>query len=95
MAKYVCDFDEVKSNGEKLCQIANELSSAINTYSSSIDSSLSTWQGSAAETFKQSNSKQVQTSTTNAKYINSLGEFVKQAAESIENLDNELASLSI
>lgn len=95
MAKYVCDFDQVKANGENLCQAGTVLSSAINNYSSGINRSLSTWSGDAATAFNESNSKQVETSLANAEYIHSLGEFVKEAAQSIENLENELASLTI
>ena len=95
MAKYVCDFEQVKAQGEKLCKIAGDLSSAISTYSSASSSSLSSWQGNAATQFNQSNSSQIKTYTDNAQYINSFGKFVKEAAESIEKLDNELAGLSI
>jgi len=95
VAKYVCDFAQVRANGEKLCQIASQLSSAINTYSSNIESSLSSWSGDASVAFQGSNSAQVKASLANAQYINSLGEFVKSAADSIESLEGELSGLSI
>ena len=95
MAKYVCDFAQVKSNGEKLCQIASDLSSAVNNYSSSVQSTLSSWNGVAKTSFEGTNDGQVQESLANAQYINSLGEFVKSAADSIESLEGELAGLSI
>ena len=95
MAKYVCDFEQVKTNGEKICKAASGISSAISTYSSKIDSSLSKWEGDAADSFENTNSSQVQTSSTNAKNINSFGEFIKEVAQNIEDLENELAGLNI
>ena len=69
MAKYVCDFEQVKAQGEKLCKIAGDLSSAISTYSSASSSSLSSWQGPAATQFNQSNSSQIKTYTDNAQSL--------------------------
>ena len=95
MAKYVCDFAQVKEAGEKLCKVANDLSSAVNTYSSTVESSLSSWAGDAESAFSNSNAIQVSEAISNAQYINELGEFVKCAAESIESLEEQLAALSI
>ena len=95
MAKYVCDTDTVKSIGEKLCQTASDISNGVQSYSSSIESDLSTWTGTAKESFNSSNATYVTTAKTDATYINALGEFVKNAAESIQSLEDELAGLLI
>ena len=95
MAKYVCDFEQVYSIGEKLCQSAADMKSAVTTYSSNIDSNLSTWTGNAKTSFTSTNQEQVQTATTDAEYIDALGEFIKTASKSIQALEEELATLSI
>ena len=95
MAKYVCDFEAVKTAGEKLCQAASDIDSAVNTYATTIEKDLSSWDGMAKKSFEASHAKQVENTKTDVKYINALGEFVKSCSESIEALEEELAGLSI
>ncbi len=95
MAKYVCDFDEVYNTGVKLCQAAVDMANSLNTYSSSINSDLSTWSGNAKSAFDGTNKTQISTTKDDASYINSLGDFVKSSSKSIQSLEEELASLSI
>lgn len=95
MAKYVCDFAQVTAAGDKLCQAATEVTTNINTYGSSIESDLSSWTGTAKSSFQSSNSQLISTATADAEYINALGEFIKGASQSIQDLEDQLASLSI
>lgn len=95
MAKYVCDFAEVYSAGEKLCAAASDMNSAVGTYSSTIASDLSTWTGTAKTSFETSNKTQVDTAKKDCEYVNALGEFVKKSSQSIQALEEELAALSI
>ena len=95
MAKYVCDFAEVYSAGEKLCTAASDMKSAVGTYSSTIASDLSTWTGTAKTSFESTNKTQVESATKDCEYVNALGEFVKKASQSIQSLEEELAGLSI
>lgn len=95
MARYVCDFAQVRETGENLCRTAKDLTAAINSYSSEMDSALSKWSGSAQQSFESANLSKIKKATAVADYVNSLGEFVKSAAEQIEELETELASLTI
>lgn len=95
MAKYVCDFGQVKSAGEKLCTASSDLQSAISNYSSRIESDLHSWDGTAKSNFSTTNKDQVQSAMRTAQQMEALGEFIKNAAQSIEDLDEELAGLSI
>ncbi len=95
MAKYVCDFEQVYAAGEKVCQAASELSTAISNYSSHIDNDLSTWSGNAKGSFTTTNAEQVSLANTNAAYVNALGEFIKSSAKSIQSLEEQLSSLTI
>lgn len=95
MAQYVCDYGQVTAIGEKLCQAASELESAVNSYSSSIDGNLSSWTGVAKNNFASSNQAQVQASMSDAEYMRNLGEYIKEVSTQIQAVDDELASISI
>lgn len=95
MAKYVCDFGEVNRIGTELCSLAEELKGNISSFDSQITSDLSTWNGDAKSSFQGQCSGQVENAISQAEYANELGEFIKNAASSIEQLESELASSSI
>ena len=95
MARYVCDFAQVRENGENLCSTAKDLTAAISSYSSEMDSALAKWSGDAQQSFDSANLDKIEEANAVADYVNSLGEFVKSAAEQIEKLETELASLTI
>ncbi len=95
MAKYVCDFGEVTSVGEKVIETATTLEAAVNTYSSRIESDLASWTGTAKDSFKTTNASQVSAAVSDLNYVKSLGDFIKNASKSIEELETQLAALSI
>jgi len=95
MAKYVCDYGAVVSAGQSLIQAASELTSATNNYSSKITSDLSTWSGEAKSAFMSQCESQVAATLQKAQTISEFGEFIVKAAQSIQELDDQLASLSI
>ncbi|MBP5678857.1 MAG: hypothetical protein J6X28_03415 [Bacilli bacterium] len=95
MAKYVCDFEQVYSIGEKVVETATTLESSVATYASKIESDLSTWSGIAKDSFSKTNSEQVSVAKEDVTYVKELGEFIKAASQSIQKLEEELATLSI
>lgn len=95
MAKYVCEFGSVISAGQKIIEAANDLTNAANTYSSKIESDLAGWSGEAKSSFSATCTSQVQATLAKAAEISAFGEFVVKAAQSIQQLDDQLASLSI
>ena len=95
MPKYVCDFETVKDNGNKMLDIAKSISSSINTYSQTIDKDLSSWEGVAKNSFDKTNTNQIEAGKKTANYVNEKGEFILKVANSIEQLETELASLTI
>lgn len=95
MAKYVCDFGEVTAIGNKVCEAVSTLEAAVNTYSSRIESDLQSWSGVAKDSFNKTNAEQVSLATADLTYVKELGEFIKSASQSIEELETQLASLSI
>lgn len=95
MAKYVCDIEIVHKNGENLCKAASDITSAIEKYSSAIDGNLASWEGTAKSSFETSNATHIAAGKKDATEINELGEFIKNAAKSIQSLEEELAALKI
>ncbi len=95
MTKYVCDFGQVKSAGEKMCTMASDLQSSVSNYSSKIEGDLSSWDGVAKSSFSSQCTEQVQVAMQTAQQAEALGEFMKNAAQSIQDLDEQLAGLSI
>lgn len=95
MAKYVCDFAEVISAGEKLCSAANSLKTDVQNYDTSITSDLSAWSGEAKNSFISQCAGQVELAIEKTKKLQETGEFIKSSAESIQNLESQLASLNI
>ena len=95
MAKYVCDFAEVIAAGEKLCSAANDIKTAIQNYDTNVTNDLSAWSGEAKNNCTTQCTSQVELATEKAYKINEVGEFIKSSAKSIQDLENQLASLSI
>ena len=94
MAKLVCDFSQVTAIGEKLCTTASDISSSIDDYANQMDSDLTSWTGSAKNSFQTTSNGQVKIVKADAEYVNNLGGFIKQAAQNI-TLEEELANLDI
>lgn len=95
MAKYVCDFAEVIAAGEKLCSAANDMKTAIQSYDTNVTSDLSAWSGKAKNNFTTQCTSQVELAVEKAEKMNEVGEFIKSSAKSIQDLETQLASLSI
>ena len=95
MPKYVCDFEQVHSIGESLCNVSNEIHSSVTSYSSKIDSDLSSWDGVAKNAFVKTNESHIQNVENDLKYINDFGEFIKNVSKEIESLESELSGLTI
>ena len=95
MAQYVCDVEQVIAIGEQVCQAVTALEASVTAYSSNIDGDLSGWTGTAKSSFKSTNDEQVKQTTTDLSQINELGEFIKSSAQSIQALEEQLATLTI
>lgn len=95
MAKYVCDFSEVNRIGNELCNLADDLKANVNNYDSKVQGDLSSWNGVAKSSFVGQCSGQVAIANSNAEMLSDLGNFIISAAQSIEQVEDELSSLSI
>ena len=87
MAKFVCDYEQVTSAGDKLVQAAEELVQDATTYVSNMGQDISAWSGMSKDTFvTQSNGR---TELVGA------GEYVKGVSKAIQELDDTLAGITI
>ena len=78
-------------DNEGHCKLTKESEEVI----SSIDSNLSSWDGTAKASFEKSNTTHIPTAKKDATEVNELGDFVKTASKSIKSLEDELAALKI
>lgn len=93
MAKYVCDFDTIKSSCDSLDRVLTELNSNLTTQKNRLDSDLVSWTGRASTSYQSSSNaitsnlqKQVETMTQMSSYI-------KDSVSKIEEVENSLAAL--
>lgn len=95
MAKYICDFSEVNRIGSELCALAKDLKTDVEDFNTKIQSDLSGWTGTASGNFSGQCSAQVAIATANAEMAQELGDFIKSAASSIQEVEDQLGSMSI
>lgn len=96
MARYVCDFDTVKTEAGKIVTAAGEMSSALNTYVTNVKEHLTGWGGtSAKKAFEATNEDQVTVTNTHITEIEEVGNFIKSACEKIETLEENLGGMNI
>ena len=95
MAKFVCDTAVVKEAGKKIATSAGDVRTSISNYSSKIEGELSGWDSSSKTSFIDVNEKQVTESNNMSDYAEQLGKFVEEAATKIEELEEELAQITI
>ncbi len=95
MAKYVCDYAQVTSAGEKIVEAANELMQATSTYSTNINQDLSGWTGEAKNTFASQSTSRTDIASSKAKRMSEFGEFVKEVSHQIQELDETLAGITL
>lgn len=95
MAKYVCDFESVNGIANNINNIAKEMALSLSNYENNITSTLSGWTGEAKNKFIESNNAQIAIVKQNIEYLNQTAEFLKKASQSIQEVESNLASLSI
>lgn len=95
MAKYVCDFQAVRDAATKLGQTAGDMTASIDTYSSTIESDLEGWESASKTSYMVANEEQKAKIKSVNEYATNMSEYIKLVADSIEQLENELANLNI
>ena len=95
MAQYVCDFDTVTSVGNSIIKAGNNLLAETKKYSSSIDTSLSGWSGTAKETAMKQVNEQSAKYVSSAMNVVAYGQYLVDVSNEIEKTEGELTSWSL
>ena len=95
MPKYVCDYDVVAAVAQQIIQSASDLNAATATYSGRFESDLSGWNSTAKNNLATQYNGQIDKIKEKTQYMNNFGEFLLGATNSIQDLDNQLASIDI
>ncbi len=95
MAKYVCDFEQVTSIGDEVCNLVSDTRSALDTYSSGIENNLSSWSGDAKSAFSSTSSSVVTQTKTDLEYVTALGNYIKACAQAVQTVEEKLTEMKI
>lgn len=95
MAKYVFDFELIDSTINVLKDKSSSMTNTLNTYSSKIDSSTSSWQSSAKNEFITSDKSQLDLLKQSAKDLDSLANYLSDVSNSIQTTEQELSGMKI
>lgn len=96
MARYVCDFDKVNEEAEKIITAAGDMQKDLNTYVTNVSEHLTGWGGtSAKKAFEVTDDEQVQITNTHVKDIEDVGNFIKKACAEVLACEEFLGGLKI
>lgn len=95
MAKYVCDFEEVRKAGKNLKTTATDMEASIETYSTKIEGDLEGWESASKTSYMVANEEQKAKIKSVNEYATSMSEYIVMAADAIEQLENDLAKINI
>lgn len=95
MAKFVCDFDEVRKAGQNLSKTAGEMETSIKTYGTTIESDLAGWESSSKNAYINANNMQIKSAEQVNKYAENLSKYIVDAANKIEECENKLSQIDI
>ncbi len=96
MAKFVCDYAQVTAAGDKIIEVANDYVVEASKYDNNIKQDLANWQGGQGKgSFAYQSDGATKNVASKIIRMSELGEFVKAASKSIEELDEQLAAIKI
>lgn len=93
MAKYVCDFDAIRSSCSELDSRLSELETNLNTHKTKLDSSLVSWTGRASTSYKDSSNAITSSLEKEIETMRQMSSYIKDSVSKIEEVENSLASL--
>lgn len=95
MAKYVCDFDQVNSSAKKILSESESMIGFTNAMVLTSANALSNWSGSTHDNFIGSLERKKTDLVNHINLSIQLSEFLKNTADAISMLEDELSSLDI
>ncbi len=95
MAKFVCDIEQVTSAGEKIVDASENMAKSTSTYSTNINQDLSSWKGEGKTEFASTNNDNTRAIASKITRMDEFGEYIKEVAKTIQELEDELAAIKI
>lgn len=92
MAKYVCDFDTIKSACESLDSELVELQTNLQTSKNELSSDLVSWTGRASESYKDSSDTIMSNLQAEIETMKVMSQYIKDSVSKIEEAENQLAA---
>lgn len=90
MAKYVCDFEAVRTIGKDLFGTAGEIKSYLTEYSTKIKGDTAGWVSDAKTSFEGVNQAYITATSGDIEYAVQIGEFIQYVADTIEETDSSI-----
>ena len=95
MAKFVCDIEQVTSAGEKIVDASENMAKSTSTYSTNINQYLSSWKGECKTELDSTNNDNTRAIASKITRMDEFGEYIKEVAKTIQELEDELAAIKI
>ncbi len=93
MAKYVCDFDAIRSYCDTLDRELSNLNGNVTSQKSKLDSDLVSWTGRASESYKNSSDAITTNLQGQIETMRQMSNYIKDSVGKIEEAENSLAAL--
>lgn len=93
MAKYVCDFDAIRTYCDTLDKELAQLTTNLTTQKTKLDSDLVSWTGRASTSYKESNDSITTNLQGQIETMKQMSSYIKDSVSKIEEVENSLAAL--
>lgn len=95
MAKYVFDFELIDATIKVIKDKSSTMTNTLNTYSSKIDGSTSSWKSDTKEQFISTDKSQVDLLKQSISDLDSLGNYLSDVSNNIQSTEQTLSSMKI
>ncbi|MDO4996388.1 MAG: hypothetical protein Q4E69_04350 [Bacilli bacterium] len=95
MAKYVFDFELVDATINVIKEKSVTMSTALNNYSSKLESSTSSWQSDTKNKFTSTDKSQVDLLKQSINDLDTLANYLNDVSKSIQSTEQALSSMKI
>lgn len=95
MAKYVFDFELIDATIKVIKDKSSTMTNTLNTYSSKIDGSTSSWKSDTKEQFISTDKSQVDLLKQSISGLDSLGNYLSDVSNNIQSTEQTLSSMKI
>lgn len=95
MSKYVFDFELIDATIKVIKEKSANMSNTINTYSSKLDSSTSSWKSDTKSKFTSMDKSQVDLLKQSITDLDTLSNYLNDVSTNIQSVEQTLSSMKI